>query len=124
MDPQKSGTILKSFKFALEGILAAVKTERNFRLGIVEAIVIIILGIVFNITRIEWVIIILLTGLVLTAELTNSALEIIVDSFTDKYHPGAKRAKDIAAGAVVILIITAAIVGTLIFLPYIEALRG
>lgn len=107
-----------SFKFAFTGLLQAVKTEKNFKVGIAEAIIIVTAGFYFGINKLEWILVIILIGIVLAAELTNSALEVIVDSFTQKEHPGAKLAKDIAAGAVVVLIITAAVAGIIIFIPY------
>mgnify|MGYP001618136644 FL=1 len=65
-------------------------------------------------------IIIFLIGFVIAVELTNTAIETVVDAFTDKEHPGAKLAKDISAGAVLIASITSAIIGMIIFLPYLN----
>ncbi len=119
MEGKKSSpNILRSFKYAFEGLMSGVKTERNWKLGIVEAIIVIFAGFYLNISREDWIIVIILIGVVLYAELCNSAIEAIVDSFTSHEHPGAKLAKDFSAGSVVILIIAAAIVGLIIFLPY------
>jgi len=115
----KTPNILHSFKYAFEGIMSGIKTERNWKMGIVEAVVVIFAGFYFNISRDDWIIVIILIGVVLYAELCNSAIEAIVDSFTNREHPGAKLAKDFSAGSVVILIIAAAIIGMIIFLPYI-----
>ena len=65
-----------------------------------------------------WVIIIFVIGFVITIELTNTAIEAIVDHFTEKEHPGAKLAKDISAAAVLVAAATSVVTGTLIFLPY------
>lgn len=115
---KKKSNLLKSFKFAFEGIHAAIQTETNWKIGLIEAIFVLILGFYFDISRYDWIIVSLMIGLVLTSELINSAMEAIVDSFTSQEHPGAKKAKDFAAGAVVIIIITAAVVGSLVFIPY------
>lgn len=112
--------IIHSFKFAFEGIYSGIKTETNWKIGLIEAVFVILAGFYFNITKTEWIIVIILIGIVLYAELCNSAIEAIVDSFTHEQHPGAKLAKDFSAGSVVIIIIAAAIVGAIIFLPYIS----
>lgn len=110
--------LLKSFKYAFEGIYAGLKTETNWKIGLLEALVVILAGFYFHLSRSDWIVIIILIGLVLSAELGNSATEAIVDSFTQEEHPGAKLAKDFSAGAVVIVIISAAVAGLLIFWPY------
>lgn len=111
--------LVRSFRFAFEGIWAGIKTEANWTIGIVEAFVVIAVSWYLQISRADWIIVILLIGLVLYAELCNSAIEAIVDSFTEKEHPKAKLAKDFSAGSVVILIIAAAVVGLIVFTPYI-----
>lgn len=110
--------LIKSFRFAFEGIFSAVQTETNWKIGIVEAILTFAAGLYFKIAKTDWLIIIIMVGIVLSAELFNSAIETIVDSFTHDTHPGAKLAKDFAAGAVVMTIIAAAVVGLIVFLPY------
>lgn len=121
MEPntKPKSNILRSFKFAFAGIYSGIKTETNWKMGILEAILVIVAGFYFNISRSDWIIVIILIGIVLYAELCNSAIEAIVDSFTPDEHPRAKLAKDFSAGSVVILIIAAAIVGIIVFLPYI-----
>lgn len=119
MDREKpKSNLFHSFKYGLAGLHSATKTETNWKIGLIEAVVVIFAGFYFNISRADWVWVLILIGLVLNAELTNSAIEIIVDQFTNKEHPGAKLAKDIAAGSVVIIILVAAIAGVIIFLPY------
>jgi len=107
-----------SFKYALEGISAGIKEEPNLKFHFLFAGLVILAGAILQITRSDWMIIIVLIGLVLTAEMTNTALEAIVDSFTQDQHPRAKYAKDISAGAVLIVAITSAVLGLIIFLPY------
>jgi len=110
--------LLRSFKYAFAGLSEAVQTETNWKIGILEAIIVIAGGFYFNISKLDWILVILLIGIVLSAELCNSAIEAIVDSFVDREHPRAKIAKDFAAAQSVILIISAGIAGILIFWPY------
>ena len=107
-----------SFKHALEGIWSALKEEPNLKFHFFAGFVTIALGVFFKITINEWLVLILVIGLVISVELTNTSIEAVVDSFTDKTHPGAKLAKDISAGAVLVVAIMAAIVGIIIFLPH------
>lgn len=114
----KKSNLLRSFKYAFEGIYSGIKTETNWKIGIIEAFFVLLLSFYFNISRTDWIIVIVLIGVVLYAELCNSAIEAIVNSFTSTEHPGAKLAKDFSAGSVVILIVAAAVVGLIIFAPY------
>lgn len=107
-----------SFKYAGEGILAAIKEEPNLIIHLVIGLLVLIFGAILGVKLWEWVALILVIGFVLVIEFTNTAIEAVVDSFTSDTHPGAKKAKDIAAGAVLVASITAAIIGLLIFLPY------
>lgn len=107
-----------SFKHAFIGIWVALKEEPNLKFHLLAVLAVSLLGIYLNISNIEWLILILTMGLVISLELTNTAIEELVDSFTEDEHPGAKKAKDVAAGAVLLASITAVIIGVLIFLPY------
>lgn len=98
--------------------MAALKEEPNLKFHFLAGALVIILGIILNISKIDWMIIIFLIGFVISVELTNTAIEAVVDAFTEKEHPGAKLAKDISAGAVLIASITSAVIGILIYLPY------
>ncbi len=108
-----------SFKYAFEGLVAAFKEEPNLKFHFLAGILVIILGLVLKISKADWVTIIILIGLVIAVELTNTAIEAVVNSFVDRQHLGAKMAKDISAGAVLITALTATIVGIMIFMPYI-----
>ncbi len=107
-----------SFKYAFEGLIAALKEEPNLKIHFFISLLVIGLGIYFQIKHTDWLMIIIVIGFVFAIELTNTAIEAIVDAFTDKEHPGAKLAKDIAASAVLVSAITASIVGLIIFVPY------
>ena len=101
-------SFLKSFSYAMEGFVTAVKTERNIKVMLVAGVCTIIAGCIVGLDIAEWATIIICCGLVIHGELCNTAMEAIV-------HPLAKRAKDIAAASVYVLSITAAIVGLLVF---------
>jgi undecaprenol kinase len=108
-----------SFKYAFEGLLTALKDQPNLKFHFFVAICVIIAGVWFQIKTVEWLLIILVIGSVIAIELTNTAIEEMVNAFTDSVHPSAKKAKDVAAAAVLVTAITAAIIGLVIFLPYI-----
>ncbi len=107
-----------SFRYAFEGIWTAFKDQPNLIIHSFFGVFVVFLGYFFQITKAEWLVIILTIGLVITVEFTNTAIEEVVNSFTQETHPSAKKAKDVAAGAVLVAAITAAIVGLYIFLPY------
>ena len=109
-----------SFRCALNGIFYALSTQRNMRVHALMTLVVLGWGWYFSISRLEWVALILTIGMVLTAELINTALEKAVDLITLKRHPLAGLAKDLAAGAVLVTAIIAVIVGVLIFFPYLR----
>ena len=111
------GRIL-SFKYAFSGIWSAIREEPNMKIHILAMVGVIVFGIFFGISLLDWIAVTLAIGLVITLELTNTAIEEVVDSFTDSAHPGAKRAKDVASGAVLVMSITAMIIGIIVFLPY------
>ena len=93
------------------------RTQRNARIHISIALVVVILGLWLGLSYAQWAIIVLTIGLVLAAEAFNTVAEAAVDLATAEYHPLAKIAKDVAAGAVLMVAITAVIVGLLILGP-------
>ena len=113
---------LKSFTYAFTGIITACKTEQNFLFDLVFGILTIILGFVLKISTMEFLIVLLAIGLVLSLELMNTAIEYNVDMVMPEIHPLAKAAKDISSGAVLISAIIAFIIGIIIFLPKVIAL--
>lgn len=108
---------IKSFRYAFEGIIHAVKTERNFKFHLIATVIVITTGLLSDLTSTEWFIILVLIGGVLSLELLNSAIERVVNLVTMERMPLAKQAKDLAAGAVLIFAIMSAIIGLLIFIP-------
>lgn len=107
----------KSFSYAAAGIFHAMKMERNFKVHLLVAILVLVMGMFVELSIVQWFIIIILIGVVLALELVNTALERIVDLVTEEYHPLAKQAKDAAAGAVLVFAIASAVIGLLIFIP-------
>jgi len=109
--------LLTSFKYAFLGVWHVVRTQRNARIHLSVALVVIVLGLWLGLDRIEWAIIILTIGVVLAAEAFNTVAESAVDLATAEVHPLAKIAKDVAAGAVLVTAMAAVIVGLLILGP-------
>lgn len=114
---EKKFSIL-SFKYAFEGMVAALKEEPNLKIHFLISLVTLTLAYFLQISRQDWINIILVIGFVFAVEFTNTAIETTVDVFTDRQHPGAKLAKDISAGAVLVSAVTAIALGLLIFFPY------
>lgn len=110
-----------SFKHAFEGIFTALKDERNMKIHVSVMILVIIAGLYFHITRTEWLVCLIFFGLVISMEIMNTALESAVDFTSAEEHPIAKKAKDCAAGAVLVSAISSAVAGLIIFVPYIVA---
>ncbi len=103
---------------AATGISQAVKTEFNFRIHVAATILAIGLGVVLQISRLEWLFVIGCCMFVLSMELLNTAVEIVCDLITESYHPVIKIIKDTAAGAVLISSVGSLITGAIIFLPH------
>jgi len=111
-----------SFKFAIEGFISAFKEEPNLKIHLVVSALVIAAGLILGIELSDWLALIICIGVVISVELTNTAIEEVTDSFTDKSHPGAKRAKDVSAAAVLVVSLMALFVGIVIFLPYLQAI--
>jgi diacylglycerol kinase (ATP) len=106
---------LDSFRFAVEGIVHVFRTQRHMRFHFYTVVLVLALGLLFRLSRLEMCFLFLAVSGVLITEMFNTAVESVVDMVTQAYHPLAKLAKDIAAGAVLIASITAAVVGTILF---------
>ncbi len=114
---EKEKPLLKTLSYGFNGILYTLKHERNMVIHFLVIILVIIAGIVFKITFVEWGVCFVLFALVLSLELMNTALENVVDLVTEEKKAKAKVAKDAAAGAVLVSAIFAVIIGISIFLP-------
>ncbi|MEG2315433.1 MAG: diacylglycerol kinase [Clostridia bacterium] len=115
--PTNSNRLLFSFLYAFEGIAAGLKSEHNMVIHFSAMTVVIVFGAMLGLSTTEWIACILLFGVVLMAELINTAIETVVDIICPELDPRAKLAKDTAAGAVLVASISAAIIGAMIFIP-------
>lgn len=107
----------RSFKFAFAGLRTLWKEEHNFRIHSVAALLVLILGFLLRISMVEWCIVALTVGFVISAETLNSSLENLADAITEESNEKIKKAKDIGAAAVLISAIAAVVIGLIIFLP-------
>ena len=114
---EKEKPLLKTLSYGFNGILYTLKHERNMVIHFLVMTLVIIAGIVFKITFVEWGVCFVLFALVLSLELMNTALENVVDLVTEEKKAKAKIAKDAAAGAVLVSAIFSVIIGISIFLP-------
>ena len=106
---------LRSFGYAWKGIRCCIGKEQNLSFHLIATAVVVIAGFVLGITHMEWMIIILCIGVVIAAELFNTAIEKLVDLVSPQQHPVAGQVKDIA---VLVCAATAAIIGLIVFIPY------
>lgn len=111
--------IFKSQGYARNGLKLIFKNERNFRIGIVMAVIVIITGFLLKISYTDWIAISLVISTVLISEAVNSAIEALCDTITQKYNVNIKYAKDVTAGAVLISVFLSVIIGIIVFTPYI-----
>ena len=109
--------LINSFKYAICGIFTAFKTEKNLKVHFAIMLLVIIAGVVLKINEQEWIACIIVFGLVISAELFNTAIELTVDLAMPEKNEIAKKAKDIAAGAVLVTAIVAIVIGLIIFIP-------
>ena len=108
---------IRSFGYAGSGIWSVIKSEMNMRIHLVVLALVIFSGFYFNIDIVEWMLCLLCFGLVIGMEMLNTSIECIVDLVSPNHHPLAGKAKDIAAGAVLICAIISVVIGLLIFVP-------
>lgn len=111
-------SLARSFSCALAGVRQLVREERNARIHLVGAASSIAIGLALRITLADWRWIVLAIGLVLAAEALNTAVERVCDLASPGFHPLVKAAKDISAGAVLVLAASALLIGAATFAPY------
>ena len=115
MQVKKNKNVEQALKNATNGIMLAAKGEKSIHREFGITIVVLILAAIFKISKIELILVILAIALVIVTEMINTAIELCIDIYTDKFNMYAKKAKDIAAGAVVISIVFAGFIGTFVF---------
>lgn len=112
----------ESFAHAGRGLYVFFQSTPNAWIHVSILIGVIAFGIHFQITRVDWMLLVLASGFVFVSEAFNTAIEIDINLTSPDYHPYARDTKDVAAGAVLIAVITAFIIGLIIFLPHINTL--
>ncbi|MBM9832345.1 diacylglycerol kinase family protein [Enterococcus faecalis] len=114
----KNRDLVASMEFAVTGLVTAFKEERNMKKHAVSTVLVILLGLLFQVSVVEWLFLLLAVSLVIAFEIVNSAIENVVDLASD-YHFSmlAKNAKDMAAAAVLFVSGYALVTGSIIFLP-------
>ena len=112
-------TRAQSFSIAFSGLSHALNTQKNFQLQVFIGLVTVVAAWFLDFTRIEWLILIITTSLVLVAELLNTVVEVVVDlAVKEKLLPDAKIAKDVSAAAVLLISAFSVIVGLILFVPH------
>ncbi|HET7615679.1 MAG TPA: diacylglycerol kinase family protein [Bacillales bacterium] len=106
------------FKWAFSGLVHALKCERNLQIHFAAGVVVLILAFAFRFEYMEKLILLIIIGAVISLELVNTAIERTVDLVSEEFHPLAKRAKDVAAAAVLIFTIIAVITGIAMFVHH------
>ena len=107
--------MLRSFKYAVAGIIALFRYENNARFHLVAALAVIIIGLSVGLNYLDWTIILIAIGGVWAAEAFNTAVEKLCDVVSPDFHPQIKAVKDLAAAGVLIMAVIAALIGTIVF---------
>lgn len=111
-------TFLRSFVYAGRGLWHALRTQRNMRVHVAAALLAVALGIALRISAVEFAVVFLTIAGVLVAEMFNTVTEALADLATQEYHPLARVAKDVAAGAVLLSAILAVVIALFVYLPH------
>ena len=109
--------VVKSFPFAFQGLKTALKDEPNFKIHLTFALIAVILGFLFKLSGLEWLLLVTTIAFVIIMELVNTSLESIVNLVSPEIKDAAKKAKDVGAAAVLVSAIFSIVVGLLLFLP-------
>lgn len=109
-----------SFKYAIQGVKWTLLTQPNIWIHIVAAMIAIAMGLFFEISRLDWIIIISCISMVFAAEFCNTAIEWLVDGVYKNQHDDAGKIKDVAAAVVLVIAIGVLAIGILVFFPYVK----
>ena len=123
VQPRRAG-LLSSFRFASEGIVYALRTQRNFRIHLAITGLVVAVGMWLELSALSWALLALTVGGVLVTEVFNTAAERLVDLVSPDYHPLAKQVKDLMAGAVLIAAVASIIVGVFVLGPPLVSALG
>ena len=113
---RKGFSLVSAFRCALQGILDT-SHERNFHIELCFMVLCIVLGFAFGISTTEWLVVVVCFGLVLGGECINSSIEAVVDLASPEFHELARKAKDAAAGGVLLFSLASFVIGLIIFVP-------
>lgn len=113
-----------SFKYSIQGLKYAYKYEQSMLIHVIATVCVVCANTFFQVSGMEWLITLLAIGMVLSAELINSAIEAVVDLVTLEEHPLAKIAKDCSSAATFVLACMAALIGIVVYVPYIMGVLG
>ena len=111
-------TRIASFRYAFSGVAQLFRHETHAQLHLLAALLVIVAGLITGLARWEWLALILSIALVMAAEGLNTALEALADALHPQHHPLIGKAKDIAAGAVLLTALASLVVASLVFLPH------
>ena len=117
MKKWRNKNFIEALKHSFDGIKYTLKTENNLKVQLIFAFIAVILAIITKLNVVEWVVLVITIGIVLFAEMVNTAIENVLDVYSEKYSDKIKVAKDIASGAVLMVSGMSVIVGGLLFLP-------
>jgi diacylglycerol kinase (ATP) len=118
----KTRNLVDSFNFAFQGIIYAIKTQRNMQIHVAASVFILIMSLFFRLSRLELMILFATISMVLVTEMINTAIEAAIDLMTNQYNIFAKIAKNVAAGAVLIAAVNAIVVAYLLFFSRLDPL--
>ncbi len=118
----KNKNLLDSFNRAAKGIIFCLRTQRNFRIHLLAALLVLFSSLWFHITKEEFLLVLTAIFLVLVAEIINTAIEVTIDLITRDYHPLAAVAKNVAAGGVMLTAVMAVVIGYIVFFPRVNPL--
>ncbi|MCI8352193.1 MAG: phosphatase PAP2 family protein [Clostridia bacterium] len=118
----KNGNFFDALQNALNGIIYAITTQSNIKKQLVIAVAVMLISLFFDLNKAEFLCLMFTVVLIIVAEMINTAIETVVDLYTDLYHPKAKIAKDVGAGAVVLTAINALIVAYFLFFEKISTI--
>jgi diacylglycerol kinase len=114
----RAGTLARSFRYAFAGLAYCLRTQRNFRIHSLATLLVAVVGLWLGVSWVEWAVLAVTVTMVLAAEMINTVVEAAVDLASPAYHPLAKVAKDVAAGAVLLTAMGAVVVALFVFLPH------
>ena len=115
--PQMRRPLARSFQNAFRGIIHTLRSQRNARIHLGAASLVVGLGVWLGLEFLEWAVLVLTIGVVVAVEMVNTALEALSDAVCPDHHPLVGIGKDVAAGAVLVAAVAAVVVGLLIFVP-------